>query len=385
MVGFIQASSTQAKFKNWPLVGLLGCCWLALAGCVTELASELIIAPTNGGLAAVPRDLEHSPFLDERGSVVVGPPYADMLYWVVEPKQVQVWTVPRGEPGPQPPDDGQWNTVEFFTGKARGPGWLTGIRYRRPGSAGALASRKQPRGTIIILQGYDGHVRRYHYLWPIAAVLADAGYRVILPDLRGQGDSTGNVLGYGVFESRDISQLIDDLQTKNLLAGKVGIFGHSYGAAVAIGAAAVDHRIAAVISAAPPQSMRDCLPYSVRTAAQRDHALLNFFIGWILTDDFLQKAINRAGEIAGFDPDQASPLLAINHTTTPILLMHGDRDKNVPLSHSQTLYQARPDHTELVIYEGEDHWSYLDRRAPDFQQRCVAWFDRWLTPTTQTP
>ena len=56
------------------------------------------------------------------------------------------------------------------------------------------------------------------------------GFRVIAPDLRGHGRSTGEWLTYGVQESRDLSQLLAALRIPPSLP--VGVMGGSYGKGV---------------------------------------------------------------------------------------------------------------------------------------------------------
>ena len=54
-------------------------------------------------------------------------------------------------------------------------------------------------------------------------------------------------------------------------------------------------------------------------------------------------ALNRAGEIAGFDPDEASTVRAAASLQCPLVLVHGWWDIVVPYQHSQAiLHAARP-------------------------------------------
>ena len=103
------------------------------------------------------------------------------------------------------------------------------------------------KGTILFLHGLALQKETCGF-W--AYQIAAAGYRAVLVDLRGHGQSTGDWLTYGVVESRDIVRVIDRLDEKGLLAGKVGLFGESYGAAVALQTAARDDRVRAVVALA---------------------------------------------------------------------------------------------------------------------------------------
>ena len=77
-----------------------------------------------------------------------------------------------------------------------------------------------------------------------------------------------------------------------------------------------------------------------------------------------------------------SPLFALHHVTTPVLIVHGDQDPQV--SQAWELFNglrrlSKP--AALAIYHGEDH-AQRDWCRPnviDFWQRVLGWFDRHMT------
>jgi dipeptidyl aminopeptidase/acylaminoacyl peptidase len=175
-----------------------------------------------------------------------------------------------------------------------------------------------------------------------ANILAKAGFRAILVDLRGHGRSTGDSLTYGVVESRDLTQVLSALAARGLVAGGLGVMGISYGAATAIEWAAKDPRVSAVVAVAPFASLRMVAPgYTVVP----------------LPRSMVDGAIERAGKEGDFDPDEASPALAMARMHTPVLLIHGEDDARVPAWHSQLLYAAGRSHTELLLVPGAGHAS----------------------------
>lgn len=107
---------------------------------------------------------------------------------------------------------------------------------------------KEPKGTIIVLHGI---VARGVWMMKTAKMLAKSDYRVVLVDLRGHGRSTGKYLTYGLQEAKDLSQVINVLEEQNLVAGKLGVYGVSYGATTSIHLAGQDPRIGAVVAVAP--------------------------------------------------------------------------------------------------------------------------------------
>lgn len=105
-----------------------------------------------------------------------------------------------------------------------------------------------PRGTILVLHGI---IDKKETMLGVARDLAASGFRTVPVDLRAHGRSSGQWLTFGVVEARDLSQVLDALETQGLLAGPVGVFGPSYGGAVAIQLAGADPRVRAVVAVCP--------------------------------------------------------------------------------------------------------------------------------------
>lgn len=376
--------------SGYCLIMLMGAAIL-LPGCVSEYAARRIIAAPNGGNLE-PATAWRSPrFVDEGYRVQVGPPEAHLVYGVVEPKPLPV-RVTQGSASPAVtlPEAAGGATRLSLTYSDLDGGEPWHVRMILPaGDDGRLLPPPddEPIGTVLILQGYmgrwtlddDGYGGQY--LWHLACMFADAGYRVVLPDLRGHGLSTGETIGWGRLEARDMVQLLDDLADRDLLAGQVGIVGHSYGAAVAIHTAEKDARVAAVIAIGVPKSL-DTLPTSTRAYIRQEHPVQNLILRWFLTDRMLHRAVERAGALGDFDPRQQDCAAAMQRMDTPVLLIHGALDENCPVDDARDLYDARPSQTQLVIYDGEDHWSHLTRRFDDLREHSLGWFDRWLAPAT---
>ena len=217
---------------------------------------------------------------------------------------------------------------------------------------------RPPRATVFVLHGIRD---RKESIRPWAEMLAGAGYRAVLVDLRGHGRSTGDALTYGVVDAADLSQALDLLESRGLAVGPIGAMGHSYGAATSIQWAGRDARVAAVVAVAPFATLRDVVPgYTVLP----------------LPAAFVARVIDRAGTLGGFDPDAASPLDAIGRTRAPVLLVHGRADARIPPSHSQRIHAAAPDHSELVLVDGAGHDGVTGAPAARLAQRSLAWFAR---------
>jgi alpha-beta hydrolase superfamily lysophospholipase len=196
-----------------------------------------------------------------------------------------------------------------------------------------------PRATIFVLHGIRDRKEGLRH-W--GEHLAQAGYRAVLVDSRGHGQSSGDWLTYGVQESRDLSQLVDALRPD----GPIGVMGISYGGATAVEWTAREPRVRAAVAVAPFASLRDIVPiYTPRTVP---------LIGWLVPRFLQMRTVDAAGRMAGFDPDAASPRAAAHATHTPILLIHGRQDVTVPYYQSELIAAGAPSVT-LTALDAQDH------------------------------
>jgi pimeloyl-ACP methyl ester carboxylesterase len=231
-----------------------------------------------------------------------------------------------------------------------------------------LEPRSAPaRGTIVLLHG----VRMDRSSLVSAGVaFHQAGYRSVLVDLRGHGESSGRYLTYGALEAADLSELLDSLSARGVPLGNVGVFGFSYGAAVALDLGARDERVCAVVAAAPFASLREAvvdyrhkyLPAAFELIPQR----------------WFDAAIDDAGWLAAFNPDQSAPSLAVSRSRAHQLLLHGTSDTQVPLRHSLALSSLAGARTELRTIRGAEHYDLP--RGAQVEHEALRWFERWLAP-----
>ena len=82
----------------------------------------------------------------------------------------------------------------------------------------------------------------------IARAYVEAGFHVLVFDLRGRGLSGGDRIGFGWLERRDVRGAVDLLLSRGFQAGRIGIHGTSYGGATALLSAATIPELGAVVA-----------------------------------------------------------------------------------------------------------------------------------------
>jgi pimeloyl-ACP methyl ester carboxylesterase len=107
----------------------------------------------------------------------------------------------------------------------------------------AALEQKFPAAVLCHGLGYSHD----QYL-PLAAKLHEAGFAVLMLDLRGQGESPPSAVTFGLRERFDVVAAINHLRSlQSVDANKICLVGYGMGAAAVLNAAALDQSVAAVV------------------------------------------------------------------------------------------------------------------------------------------
>jgi dienelactone hydrolase len=201
-----------------------------------------------------------------------------------------------------------------------------------------------------------------------AAVLARSGYALLLIDARGHGESAGTAMDFGWYGDLDVAAGTEFLASRpEVDAGRIGVVGFSMGGEEAIGAAASDPRIRAVV--AEGATARRAL----------DKAWLSEVYGW---RGWLQEQVETAQDGVTDYLTEASPPVALRSAvaqsagTRFLLITAGDVDDE---RHAAAYIQAAASDRVIVWnVEGADHTGGYDTRPDDWEQRVVAFLDENL-------
>jgi ABC-2 type transport system ATP-binding protein len=278
----------------------------------------------------------------------------------------------------------------------------------------------EPRPTIVLAHGFGGTKIDSE---PTARSLALAGYAVIIYTARGFGKSGGRIhLNNPAYEGADARKLVDFAASRPEVAKEgndpvIGFAGASYGGAVSLLAAGLDHRVDAIVPAFTWHSLRQALfpqhqvvgiarsPADVSPAnrqgvfKQRWAALLfsNTSGRGSLTNEQLQ---DQDGLCGRFDPALCRGYLATTATgeaddklkalldesgmekilpaiKAPTLIIQGEDDTLFPLDQADANFRALPVTTPAEmkwVAGGHDSEISVDPLIDELQ----TWFGRYL-------
>lgn len=257
-----------------------------------------------------------------------------------------------------------------------GNGFNIAATITRPKAAAA----KMP--AVVLLSGSgvgdrDGMAAGVPTLGQMAGALADAGFLAIRYDKRGFGQTGGRA------ESATISDLADDVRAVvRWLAGRrdvdsrrIAVVGHSEGTWVAMLAASREKRIRALVMIAAPattgaelvlEQQRHMLEQMKVPDAERQAkiALQKKIQSAVLTGkgwDEVPPELRKQADTPWFQSLLAfNPAKVLEDVEQPLLIVHGELDRQVPVAHAERLAdlarkESESKAIEVIIVRGVNH------------------------------
>lgn len=192
-------------------------------------------------------------------------------------------------------------------------------------------------------------------------VLAANGYGVLAFDARGHGRSQGRAMDFGWFGDLDASSAIQWLaESPEVAGGSIALVGMSMGGEQAIGVAASDERVVAVVAeGATGRTAADklWLPdlYGARGWIQRAIDMVRFGLADALTEAEPPMALRDA--VAGIAP-------------RPLLLITAGNVVDEEMA-ARYIQSGSPDTVDVWVVEGADHTRGLEVSPAEWEERVV--------------
>jgi alpha-beta hydrolase superfamily lysophospholipase len=250
-------------------------------------------------------------------------------------------------------------------------------------AADTLAVRTGSRCTAVEIAARDGAILRawlftpnhpnwsgailFHGVsdtrWGVlghAEYLLKAGYTVLTPDSRANGESGDDLMTFGVLERSDLATCAAWMRRTIGIQRLYGL-GESMGGAILLQSA---DNFDAVVAEGSFASFDRIARYRLAQASGLPQ--------W-MTVPFVRSAFVYARARYGIDLSQASPLDCIGTTRTRVLLIHGTADTNVPPAETLALAAANP-RVAVWLVPGATHTAALSAQPAEMKRRVLDWF-----------
>jgi len=216
-----------------------------------------------------------------------------------------------------------------------------------------------PRGTVFLLHGYG--LAEFSMV-PWAWCLAQEGWRCVLVDLRGHGESTGKTIYYGFKESQDMSQLLDKLTKQGHVATPVAVIGESYGAALALRWKTMDPRVGNMVA---------ITPYVVLS-----NAVLNICEDYapFLPNVFIRAGLRQLPTVLGVPSAELDTATVLTRHPVTALFITGAEDDVIPPADVRKLFANALPGSQMIVVPGATHET-LPYQFSELTPTVLAWLE----------
>lgn len=226
---------------------------------------------------------------------------------------------------------------------------------------------KHPNGSAVLaLHGVSANRRS---LTGYAEMFLKAGYTVLTPDARAHGESGGTIATYGVVEGGDIDLWLKWLRDRQHGHGCIHAFGSSMGAAQVLQIVDGPTMLCSAVAEAPFSTFREI-------AYDRVGQYINAgdWLGRTLMRPAVEVGFLAARLRYGVDLDRADPARHLLHTRTPVLLIHGLADTNIPPRHVQFMHAGNPAMLTVWLVDGARHVGAWRKEPKAYESRVLGFF-----------
>ena len=224
----------------------------------------------------------------------------------------------------------------------------------------------ETKKVVVFSHGYSASANS---MILYAQTYYDLGYDIISVDNRAHGQSEGDVVGMGYFDSKDIIKWIDkaiDLKGQDC---DIVLHGVSMGAATmcSVSDNDIDKNVRCIISDCAYDNAENIYTHLLKT----QYNIPKFPI------------INMLNIICkirgGYFLSNINVTSSVMNSKVPILFIHGSNDDFVPAYMAQNLYNATPqDKRDIYIVDGASHAASVMVDKDGYIKKITGWIERYI-------
>ncbi len=211
--------------------------------------------------------------------------------------------------------------------------------------------------TIIVMHGYPTNKAD---VLPFSMFLLKK-FNVFLFDFRSFGESEGSYTTAGFKEVKDLDAAVEYLKNRKDVEN-IGALGFSLGGSVAI--MSKNNDVKAIVADSAYSNLNNMIE-----SMYRGFSFLKY--------PFVQLTRIYGKIFFGVDPKDVSAETAIKNIDKPVLIIHGNKDSQIPVNEAIILHNANKK-TELWIVENADHGEIYALNKEEYEKRVFEFFEKNL-------
>lgn len=215
---------------------------------------------------------------------------------------------------------------------------------------------------VIMVHGYRSHAMG---LLTPAQHFYRQGYNLLIPDLRGHGQSQGDYIAMGWDDRLDLLKWIDYVLLHDRQA-QIVLYGVSMGGAAVMNVSGekLPSQVKAIIEDCGYTSVWDIFQSHIPMSKWQSEIALH-----------MASIVTKIR--AGYDLKDVQPLKQVAKSQTPILFIHGSDDQFVPCQMVDTLYDAATCPKEKLIIQGAGHANSCSVDSQTYYQHIFRFIERY--------
>lgn len=218
-----------------------------------------------------------------------------------------------------------------------------------------------PRGIAVLSHGYASCRET---MFPYLKMLRDAGFSALLYDFRAHGWSGGKGISFGLNEREDLRAAIEAAVERGRGLPLV-LVGESMGAAVSLMVAADDPRVRAVLADCPFARLDDPIACRLKT-----------IFGDALGERLHLPTRDRGAQLIGAPPETIAPEESVARIVPrPLMVVHGEADQLIPVSHAHRLQRAAGGALRLWTVPKAVHARSVHTQPEEYARRVQAFLE----------
>ncbi len=211
--------------------------------------------------------------------------------------------------------------------------------------------------TLIVMHGYPTNKAD---VLPFSMFLLK-NFNVFLFDFRSFGESQGSYTTAGYKEVNDLDGAVEYLKSRKEVKN-IGALGFSLGGAVAI--MNKNNNIKAIVADSAYSNLNNMIEVMYKPF-------------YFLKYPFVQLTRIYGKIFFNVDPKDISPADEIKNINKPVLIIHGKKDSQIPVSEAYLLHNANKK-AQLWIVDNADHGETYALNKEEYEKKVLNFFEKHL-------